>query len=160
MTWVVCPPSNLVSCSQKCRKLVGGREKQKAMCRLISRVGKRWNSSQWAVCFNHWTKVWLPFIAPLRPLAKWAQQYLGSEPWDVCVMLLQSWVVFSVFQYVDLYQAHINAPALIVGNMGTMMGHLPGFVSVTLSLSDKGTDGSSSLHPWSHLDSTWQWVCQ
>lgn len=91
MTWVVCPSSNLVSCSQKCRKLVGGREKQKAMCRLISRVGKRWNPSQWAVCFNDWTKVWLPFIAPLRPLAKWAQQYLGSEPLDVSCCCNLEW---------------------------------------------------------------------
>lgn len=56
-------------------------------------------------------------------------------------------ILSGVFQHVDLYQAHINAPAFIVGNMGAMMGHLPGFVGVTLSLSHKGTDGSSSLHP-------------
>ena len=85
----------------------------------------------------------------LLPCGHWPSglnSTLAVNPWMCHVAAILS----GVFQHVDLYQAHINAPALpafIVSNMGAMMGHLLGFVSVTLNLSHKGTDGSSSLHP-------------
>lgn len=84
-----------------------------------------------------------PLLLPCGHWPSGLNSTLAVNPWMCHVAAILS----GVFQHVDLYQAHINAPAFIVGNMGAMMGHLPGFVGVTLSLSHKGTDGSSSLHP-------------
>ena len=107
--------------------------------------------SQWAVCFNDWTKVWLPFIAPLRPLAKWAQQFLGSEPLDVSCCCNLEWCFPNML---ILYQAHMMHLHYLHLLLATWVPWWAIFLVLSVSQWAFRTKERMALHPFT-LEATW-----